>query len=1128
MKEEVVQKPRKQHRPWPVRLAQLVFVLVCLLSITIGIGAVYLSDRFVSAPEWLQDRIDQRIAENAPDLRITSGDMMVTIAPGFHPTVQLRDVAIRTASGQDLVAVSELRASIAFRPLLEGKVQPKSVALSGMFATLRRDAEGAVDLIVSDVAGARSRQADTLADLVNQLDTLFERPEMQALNALTVDGVTLRFEDRRARRVWTVDGARLNVARQGRQLNISSDLAILGGGANAATISANYESNIGESEAAFGISVEDMQAVDLAAFAPAFGWLGGLQAPISASLRGGLTDDGALSPINAFLEIGKGVLQPTAQTSPIPFNSAQAFFTLDPVAGELNFDELSIDSAWVKGTLDGRARLSGLESGTLEEMVGQFRLSGLEIDQAELYDAPLKFEGAELDFRLIPDPFRLDFGQVRIVDQGQSLRMNGNLEAAPDGWHAAANVRMDGITRTRLMELWPEGAVDKTRSWVSNNVKKATLTNIELALRTIPTSKPDVYLSFNFEDAELTYLRAFPAITKAKGTASILRNRFALSVIEGQVIAPQGGAIDIANSAFVIPDVSVKRSVPAEVHLETDGTITSTLALLDLEPLNILSRADLPVTVADGRATAKTLLKLPLQAKIDNDDISFDVVGTLRNVRSSTLVPRRRIESPELTVVASNDDVSISGKGTFDSVPVDVAWSQQLGPAANGDSQVTAQVELSNASVTALKLGLPARTVSGVGTGQLKVTLPKGGTPRYSLTSNLRGVGLNIPPLGWSLGRNQRGTLAVAGTLGRTPSVDQLDLDAPGLTARGSVSLRADGGLSQAQFSRVRVGGWLNAPVTLVGRGPGASPEVRVQGGSLDLRAAEFGSGGGGGGSNAAGPMVLALDTLRITDSIALTNMRGRFDLRGGMSGEFSGRINGQTPVTGQVVPQGRRSAFRVKSADAGAAFSAAGLLKQARGGELSVTFQPVGNAGAFNGALSVKNTRITDAPAIAALFNALSVVGLIEQMNGQGLHFAEVEAAFRLTPEKVTLTEASAIGPSIGLSMDGVYDVNTSVMDMRGVFSPLYLINGLGSILTRKGEGLVGFNFRLTGPAAKPRVQVNPLSALTPSIFREIFRRPAPKVALEPGEEPGREPQVPNDGKRGPRIPIVQSGSDR
>ncbi|WP_322866161.1 hypothetical protein U5922_008140 [Aquicoccus sp. G2-2] len=49
--------------------------------------------------------------------------------------------------------------------------------------------------------------------------------------------------------------------------------------------------------------------------------------------------------------------------------------------------------------------------------------------------------------------------------------------------------------------------------------------------------------------------------------------------------------------------------------------------------------------------------------------------------------------------------------------------------------------------------------------------------------------------------------------------------------------------------------------------------------------------------------------------------------------------------------------------------------------------------------------------------------------------------------------------------------------------------------MLTRKGEGLIGFNFKLLGTPDNPKVKVNPLSLFTPGMFREIFRRPPPKA---------------------------------
>jgi hypothetical protein len=70
--------------------------------------------------------------------------------------------------------------------------------------------------------------------------------------------------------------------------------------------------------------------------------------------------------------------------------------------------------------------------------------------------------------------------------------------------------------------------------------------------------------------------------------------------------------------------------------------------------------------------------------------------------------------------------------------------------------------------------------------------------------------------------------------------------------------------------------------------------------------------------------------------------------------------------------------------------------------------------------------------------------------------------------------------------------------LDMEGVISPFYLINGIGQIFARRGEGLFGFTYTLRGAVASPKVVINPLSIFTPGMFREIFRRNPPKLVTE------------------------------
>jgi hypothetical protein len=122
-------------------------------------------------------------------------------------------------------------------------------------------------------------------------------------------------------------------------------------------------------------------------------------------------------------------------------------------------------------------------------------------------------------------------------------------------------------------------------------------------------------------------------------------------------------------------------------------------------------------------------------------------------------------------------------------------------------------------------------------------------------------------------------------------------------------------------------------------------------------------------------------------------------------------------------------------------------------------------------------------------------VIGLLEQLGGQGILFGQAEAQFRLTPQAVEISRASAIGASMGFSMAGLYVHQGKVLRMQGVVSPIYLVNGIGEIFGRKGEGLFGFNYTLSGTADAPQVGVNPLSILTPGMFREIFRTAPPAL---------------------------------
>jgi hypothetical protein len=1070
-------------------------VLLALVLVVLGAGWA-LVGRSLSAPDWVRDTVEERLAASLPGFQVLFGDVQLRLERDGRTRVILLDVDVQTAAGTPVAVLSDIEIGLAAYDLVRRKVVLRDLSVSGAFVTLTRRRDGRLGLALGD-AFAMNGSAPDVPTLVAQIDRLLMDERLSRLQSVEANALTLRFEDARARRGWTVDGGRLRLERQNDQLRLSGDFALLGGGATATRLQLDASSTIGETEVSFGVSLNDMPSQDIATQGPALAWLGALRAPISGSLRAAMREDGSLGVLNATLQIDAGVVQPTPDTPPIPFNSARSYFSFDPDRSQISFSELSVDSNLVRAVAEGRATLADLRDGIPSQMLGQVRFSRLEAAPDALFDIPLSVDRAELDFRLRLDPFELDLGRVWIDDPQVPLRMTGKLRTSDNVWDYALDGTFGALTPDSLLHLWPVALAPRTRNWVVDNIQGGVIRRGQFALRSQDGPRPVVYLNAAFDQAQVRYTRTLPVVSQGAGTLTLNDDRFAVRLTKGTITPPQGGAITLGASSFVIPDTR-QRPAESQITLAGEGEIEALLSYLDSPPLQIMQRAGRPVDLLAGRVTFDGTLHLPLKQGLRLPDMRLDMRGRATQVSSDQIIPNRTLTARALDVSVTNDRLRVSGQAALSGVPFEGSWTLPIpepGQPQTG-STVAGTVTLSAEAARSFGVALPEGTVNGSGPADLRVELRRGAPPEFSLTSRLAGIGLSLPPLGWSLPRGTAGTLEVGGVLAQPARIDRLVLEGPGLEARGAITLNTDGSLDSIDLTRVRAGGWLDAPITLTGRGAGVVPAVRINGGTVDLRNAPFGQGPGGGTGGGRVPLTLALDQLQVSNSIRLTDFRGDLQSGGGLTGSFTANVNGAAPIAGEALPQAGATAFRIRSNDAGRVIREAGILKTVAGGDMTLALAPVaGQPGSYDGALDVVNTRLRDAPGIASLLDAISIVGLLDQLEGPGILFTEVEARFRLTPDQLVLTRSSATGPSMGISMDGTYNLGAGTLDFQGVLSPIFFLNGIGSIFTRKGEGLIGFNFNLTGPANQPNVGVNPLSALTPGMFREIFRRPPPVV---------------------------------
>lgn len=1079
----MTEKPARARRGG--RLLRRIGLAVALTVAAAALAVAMLAGRPLPAPDRFVDRIEARAnAMLAGQATLAIGRVELRVDTDLVPRVVLRDVRVAGPEGTDLLVLPGLRLALHADALLAGRIEPRRIVVEDAALTLARAEDGRFGL---RLGGERALAAGSVAEVIDAIDRAFAGPVLGRIERVEAEGLRVTLTDARHPAAALAGSGQIVMAQDGTALTFGLALDIGGAGGAAGRAELTFSSRKGSSAAAFGVTVRDLAAADIAAQAPALAWLGALDAPISGAFRSSIADDGTVGVLAGALEIGRGALRPTPGVAPVRFDAARMDFSYDPAAQRMDFDRIELDSRALRLSARSRVLIETDAAGFPAAFVGQLRIDRLATDPEGIFADALTFDSGMADVKLTLDPFEARIGQAVLVDEGTRIALSGRAAAQPDGWALSLDLGVPRIGADRLVALWPVGLVPATRAWIAGNVTTGALLDLKAALRLRPGQAPRLALGYDFEGAEVRILRTLPPVQQASGHATIDGSVFTLVLDRGHTVTDRGGRVTLDGSVLRVPDTGREPAI-AEVTLRSDSTIADALALLDSPPFRFLQRAGRGVELAEGRALAEARLTLPLLARVPDDAVTYEVRADLLDVRSEALVPGHLITADRLEATASRSGgLAIAGTGRISGVPFDARWHQPLDRAGAG-SALTGQVDLSPDFVRVFRLGLPEGAVTGRGRGDVRIDLPPGEAARLRLTSDLAGLTLRLPEVGWTKPAATVGRLEIAGRLGEPPEIDSIRLAAPGLTAEGSLRLSADGQLDRLALDTVDLG-WFSGRAALVGTGGGA-PRWEVTGAAADLRRLPaFGAADAVPGR--AVPVIdLALDRLQVSDGLALSGFRGRFGGTAGFTGQFAGAVNGAAEIQGSVVPAANgQNGYVIRSDDAGSVFRAAGIFSRGFGGSLDLRLVEDRAPGSYTGTVRASGLRVRDAPILAELLGLVSVVGLLEQLSGDGILFNTVEGRFAIRPDRVLLRDGRAAGASLGVSLEGSYDRAAASLDMEGVVSPVYFVNALGQAVSRPGEGLFGFTYRLTGLADSPRVSVNPLSILTPGPFREIFR---------------------------------------
>lgn len=372
------------------------------------------------------------------------------------------------------------------------------------------------------------------------------------------------------------------------------------------------------------------------------------------------------------------------------------------------------------------------------------------------------------------------------------------------------------------------------------------------------------------------------------------------------------------------------------------------------------------------------------------------------------------------------------------------------------------------------------------------------------LLAGLVTAALTIKDIGISKAVGTAGSLTATVTpAGDVTQLNDIDLAFGTVRAVGDLTYDAKKGLQAASFSQFALSDGDSAQVDMAPMEGGYA--VRIRGSQLDLKPMLrqfFGLGEGAGGVQATQfDQTIALDvqldralgyyaTAAFNLDLDLL-LRGTDMRRVNLAAQFSD--GNAISITTNPAPRGRT--MSVAFNDAGTILRLLGVYSQLAGGSGNLVMTTDRDQDVEAGRLVMRDFAIVDEANVAeVLGNHSDSRAAISQQNRLDFDLAEVD--FQRSSDRVEVTNGLLAGATVGGTMRGFIYTDRRQYDLTGTYVPLFGLNNafqqipiLGPILGgRPGEGLVGVTFAVQGALDKPQFRINPLSALVPGAFRELF----------------------------------------
>lgn len=1068
-----------QHISW--RRFRLGALLILLPTAVVLVPSTALLVRITVAPldvtriaaRWTPIAIEMGIRPGHPAGRLTWSKVSVQWLPGHRGRsllIAAEDLRILRQNGSAALQVTHARMALPMVSLMRGRLAPRALEARGGHVALRRFSENDVDL---DLPGHRPPHGGKSAFVVDEL----HRALASDIDVTYASGASAG-EARLLVHVDKLDGTRGEAAHNNLLWTgaLNAVARAPAGGTIRLIGAARAVMLNGVSGVSWNLDTTPCEPTAFAAFLPV---LDRWHAPVTFAVegvetqgaRGGVLrpiDGLAINRLSAAVTLGAGTIS-QRDAPPLMVMGGKAALNVTPTA---------------PGARAARVVLRQADL-TLTSMAG----------------VPTRFS-ASAEFLLS------DLVKPRKI-------------------HAIAHAEGTDFEVQALSAIWPVNIMKGARRWATRNIISghgrglAVTSVLESASGWDGLQPTAMYGSLHIDDGTLYWLRPVRPAEHVSADLGFARpDVLRVEVRKGEQRAddaPDAPTLRLSNGEILIDNL-FGRDQNGTFSLDFDGDVDAYFRLLSVPRLHLLSRTAMPFDQASGPLHARATLKLPLATHIRDEDIRVQVAGAYHDIYLGHLVIGRSVDGLKGTLQATERALDVSASGLLSGVPTTATMHQEFHHNAPNDviEDVHAVADLDPQSALKARLG-PEGLFDGHASLTAHLTRRASRQADLDLSLDMQDASVELPV--W---RKVRGTPATAGAHIRMQdnhivtisdmNARGVDLDMTGhaVVARGNVS-----GVELDGFHIGRSSG--DARIMLPVK-DGAPFRVNVNAFALDLTPLfQPGQKAGdapptappppkttsGAASSSSGPHSQWILDLR-TRQLFFGQNRALGDVTAHLE-NIDGSLRFATidcvypsRTRVQLRPQGRTRHLVMTVQNLGTMLAGTSLFNRIRGGSarLEGTLENATGSGMppFAGKLTIGAFDFTRPPDAVTAASHLSP---FDWSKADSKHFQVEHLDFPLSMRdgKVSIRDGQLGNASLGATIHGSVDLDTTGLDLQGTVVPIFAVNalpgrlpGVGKLFSpEKGGGFLAATFAIGGVADNPLVHINPFSVFLPGVMRTL-----------------------------------------